>query len=845
MAVTINGSAPSSAQKTAFRAAFDVPATASTLAGYGITDAAPKSHSDSAANPHSTTAAQVGADATGTAAGLLATHAAAADPHPAYALKSALGTASAAATTDFTPAAHAGAGGTAHAAAVAAGAAGFMSGADKTKIDGIAAGAQVNPASTDALTEGSTNLYSTAARIRATLLTGLSTAAGTVVAATHTVLEALGFLQKQVSDNATAISGKQATLVSGTNLRTVNGATLLGSTDLAITSTINNNITTSATYATTAAGLAATSSGQYFSVPSANINESVILYLNSAGVAVEQKRYPSAQIVALVIASTKQGSWFNDTFTEAAQTALTSHGSDSGHGWVFAAGNATAPAVYQSFGGVVASGSASVQVYRISLIAPTADVMLSAVLSFDNANYNFVGIAARLTATGTAGYLALYNRATSHWEIHRLGAALVKTLLASSAYVSYGSGVTPAIEFSVSGSGSCVDMDLKVGGVTVCTASDDNASRVTEAGYAGVWFDTTAAASGVYINSLTVTGAVQTSKPRLAFRAPYIDLADYDVDPTFTVDSTAGIQQAILDAFSRKIEKIKGLPGRFKIAGPLNAVTNSQLYIPYSAPGNANRSIYIEGSGAPNFEQQGIVDVPAPTNGMIFESTIAGSGTSPALLGVDNGGTGMTLTNFGATNMGFRTRVSAGANSISALNLSKLAQLNLLDMVRIDVDMGLQSCPTPNAASCGIIMPRDSNHAMLNVGAVYISGYYTGAVLAEHAKFDNLIIVGAVRGIQLEATNHGSHIGMYLAEHVAYPIWIAGNHPLTITHYTTEHNANIAWATYVRDIHNTIATRKIAILRSSVCIGTTGYDDSAFASNDAAIYKIVVGSGAN
>lgn len=46
-------------------------------------------------------------------------------------------------------------------------------------------------------------------------------------------------------------------------------------------------------YATTAAGLAATTSGRYFSVPSADSAEYLILYLNSSGTAVEVKRYPS------------------------------------------------------------------------------------------------------------------------------------------------------------------------------------------------------------------------------------------------------------------------------------------------------------------------------------------------------------------------------------------------------------------------------------------------------------------------------------------------------------------------------------------------------------------------
>lgn len=47
-------------------------------------------------------------------------------------------------------------------------------------------------------------------------------------------------------------------------------------------------------YASTAAGLAATTSGGYFSMPSPDSAEYLILYLNSAGTAVEQKRYPSA-----------------------------------------------------------------------------------------------------------------------------------------------------------------------------------------------------------------------------------------------------------------------------------------------------------------------------------------------------------------------------------------------------------------------------------------------------------------------------------------------------------------------------------------------------------------------
>lgn len=55
-----------------------------------------------------------------------------------------LGTAATTNSGDYTPIAHVGSGGTSHANVVSGGAAGFMSGTDKAKLDGIAAGAEVN-----------------------------------------------------------------------------------------------------------------------------------------------------------------------------------------------------------------------------------------------------------------------------------------------------------------------------------------------------------------------------------------------------------------------------------------------------------------------------------------------------------------------------------------------------------------------------------------------------------------------------------------------------------------------------------------------------------------------------
>uniref|UniRef100_A0A6M3M1C6 Minor tail protein gp31 C-terminal domain-containing protein n=1 Tax=viral metagenome TaxID=1070528 RepID=A0A6M3M1C6_9ZZZZ len=78
---------------------------------------------------------------------------------------------------------------------------------EKTKLGGVAAGATANT-STDTLAEGATNLYYTAARVRSVVLTGLSVATNAAIAATDTVLSALGKLQAQITALGTTVSNK-------------------------------------------------------------------------------------------------------------------------------------------------------------------------------------------------------------------------------------------------------------------------------------------------------------------------------------------------------------------------------------------------------------------------------------------------------------------------------------------------------------------------------------------------------------------------------------------------------------------------------------------------------------
>jgi hypothetical protein len=70
--------------------------------------------------------------------------------------------------------------------------------AAEAKLAGVAAGATAN-ADTDSLAEGATNQYHTEARVRGTVLTGLSLASTAVVAATDNVLQAIGKLAARLA----------------------------------------------------------------------------------------------------------------------------------------------------------------------------------------------------------------------------------------------------------------------------------------------------------------------------------------------------------------------------------------------------------------------------------------------------------------------------------------------------------------------------------------------------------------------------------------------------------------------------------------------------------------------
>jgi hypothetical protein len=139
-------------------------------------------------------------------------------------------------------------------------------------------------------------------------------------------------------------------------------------------------------YASTALGLAATVFDQYFSVPSANSTEYLILYRNEAGVAVEKKRYPSStqvsQLSETVSKMGRYGAIYEAVADYTAPAALVA--TDTGKFINIATGVLTANASYTTYSFAVTAGE---DVYLTAKILGTS----TALAAFFNAAGAYLG----------------------------------------------------------------------------------------------------------------------------------------------------------------------------------------------------------------------------------------------------------------------------------------------------------------------------------------------------------------------------------------------------------------------------------------------------------------------
>lgn len=146
--------------------------------------------------------------------------------------------------------------------------------------EGWVKGNSPGAATTDALPEGSSNLYFTAARVLATVLSGISFATGGAIVSTDTVLQAFGKIQKQINDLSSVFVPLTRTLtINGTTADLSADRTFLTKAEIlewfagdeysvqATGSTLSNYGMSSPTTVGTASNVAANYSGGYTGNP--------------------------------------------------------------------------------------------------------------------------------------------------------------------------------------------------------------------------------------------------------------------------------------------------------------------------------------------------------------------------------------------------------------------------------------------------------------------------------------------------------------------------------------------------------------------------------------------------
>ena len=269
--------------------------------------------------------------------------------------------AQAAAIAASAPVAHVGAGGVAHANAVAAGAAGFMTGADKTKLDGIAAGATTNLGTVTAVTA-----------------TGpVASSGGTtpVISMTQSATAANGWLS---STDWNTFNGKQAAgsyQAAGTYVNTVNG----------------NSGTVTAAHISAAA----TTGYGYTPYNAASISSASVA---SATVAASANSVAGANVTGTVSSATTAG-----TVTTAAQGNITSVG--------------TLTSLTTS-GDVTVGGNLTVSGTTTTINATTLDVADLNITVAKNAASAAAANGAGITVNGAAATLT-YTSGDDRWNFNK------------------------------------------------------------------------------------------------------------------------------------------------------------------------------------------------------------------------------------------------------------------------------------------------------------------------------------------------------------------------------------------------------------------------------------------
>jgi len=268
----------------------------------------------------------------------------------------------------------------------------------------------------------------------------------------------------------------------------------------------------------------------------------------------------------------------------------------------------------------------------------------------------------------------------------------------------------------------------------------------------------------------------------LATKLPYYSVTDYGAIDDSLTDNTAAIQNTIDTAYAHG-GGIVYFPfltkGKYLIKGPIkttdtygDAVTNSQIYIPYSSYDHVSSAptIILRSDYPPNPYSDYTAGQHENTQQVELISTLGGSNTGAVIgsayaysfygnwnytqLYMEN----MTIVVRSVTDIGTDTVATLGALDLSTVEMS-----NLLN-VKVKTQSFLGTSVQPLAGTFGIYGPVNNNFNATNWTNIFVSGFDKGLILSENANVVTSNINGCDTGICLTTGFHSVNIGRSIVQ---------------------------------------------------------------------------------
>lgn len=253
------------------------------------------------------------------------------------------------------------------------------------------------------------------------------------------------------------------------------------------------------------------------------------------------------------------------------------------------------------------------------------------------------------------------------------------------------------------------------------------------------------------------------------------NVLDYGATSDFSTDSTLAIQ-VVTDICGTNGGKCYFPRGHYKVSGPLintspnGSKPNSQIVIPLAEDPATIQNIIYEGEFWCNPMEMAVEHLATRVNtGVVIESTIDGTlnvdGITPAVFG----STRFSLPSLGDINFNtvemynleIRVKSKSGSThtnpTMSGVNARYISMFRG-DKIKFTTQSNAEYALAPAIATYGLIMPRQNNRAIMDIGLIETCGYSYGVEVTEHTYIKNLWTVACGTAVVLPASYKGHQI---------------------------------------------------------------------------------------